>query len=78
MLVMPIQLEHNILEKSNIVGAYNAQETTIVEMQISFISKSDDLTAPKISVLPNGGMLRKFSNDLTSLILEIVSTIKYF
>jgi hypothetical protein len=39
MLVMPIQLEHNILEKSNIVGAYNAQETTIVEMQISFYIK---------------------------------------
>ena len=26
----------------------------------------DNLTAPKISVLPNGGILRKFSNDLTS------------
>jgi TonB-linked SusC/RagA family outer membrane protein len=59
--------EHNILEKSNIVGAYNAQETTIVrDANIFLYQNPDDLTAPKISVLPNGGMLRKFSNDLTS------------
>ena len=59
--------EHNILEKSNIVGAYNAQETTIVRDQNIFLYQDpDNLTAPKISVLPNGGILRKFSNDLTS------------
>ena len=26
----------------------------------------NDLTAPKVSVLPNGGFLRKFTNDMTS------------
>jgi TonB-linked SusC/RagA family outer membrane protein len=59
--------EHNILEKSNIVGAYNAQETTIVRDQNIFLYQDpNDLTAPKVSVLPNGGILRKFSNELTS------------
>lgn len=59
--------EHNILEQSNIVGAYNAQETTIVRDQNIFLYQDpDDLTAPKVSVLPNGGILRKFSNELTS------------
>ncbi|MBC5836568.1 SusC/RagA family TonB-linked outer membrane protein [Flavobacterium muglaense] len=59
--------EHNILENSNIVGAYNAQETTIVrDANIFLYQDPDNLTAPKVSVLPNGGILRKFSNDLTS------------
>lgn len=59
--------EHNILENSNIVGAYNAQETTIVrDANIFLYQNPDDLTAPKVSVLPNGGILRKFSNELTS------------
>ncbi|NDP22386.1 MAG: SusC/RagA family TonB-linked outer membrane protein [Paludibacter sp.] len=59
--------EHNILEQSNIVGAYNAMETTIVrEANIFLYEDPNDLTAPKVSVLPNGGILRKFSNELTS------------
>jgi hypothetical protein len=59
--------EHNILENSNIIGAYNATETTLVrDANIFLYQDPDDLTAPKVSVLPNGGMLRKFSNDLTS------------
>lgn len=59
--------EHNILEGSNIVGAHNAQETTIVRDDNIFLYQDpDNLTAPKVSVLPNGGILRKFSNDLTS------------
>ncbi|MGO4822636.1 MULTISPECIES: SusC/RagA family TonB-linked outer membrane protein [unclassified Flavobacterium] len=59
--------EHNILEQSNIVGAYNAQETTLVrDANIFLYQDPNDLTAPKVSVLPNGGILRKFSNDLTS------------
>lgn len=59
--------EHNILEGSNIVGAYNAQETTIVrDANIFLYQDPENLTAPKISVLPNGGILRKFNNELTS------------
>lgn len=59
--------EHNILEQSNIVGAYNAMETTIVrEANIFLYEDPNDLTAPKVSVLPNGGILRKFTNELTS------------
>ena len=59
--------EHKILENSNIVGAYNAAETTAVRDENIFLYQDpNDLTAPKVSVLPNGGMLRKFTNDLTS------------
>lgn len=59
--------EHNILESSNIIGAYNADETTIVrDANIFLYEDPNNLLAPKVSVLPNGGMLRKFTNDLTS------------
>lgn len=59
--------EHKILEKSNVVGAYNAMETTIVRDENIFLYQDpNDLTAPKVSVLPNGGFLRKYTNDLTS------------
>ena len=59
--------QHKILENSNIVGAYNADETTVVRDENIFLYQDpNDLTAPKVSVLPNGGMLRKFTNDLTS------------
>lgn len=59
--------EHKILENSNVIGAYNAAETTIVRDENIFLYQNpNNLTAPKVSVLPNGGMLRKFTNDLTS------------
>jgi len=59
--------EHKILEGSNVVGAYNAMETTIVRDANIFLYKDpNDLTAPAVSVLPNGGFLRKFTNDMTS------------
>lgn len=59
--------EHKILENSNVVGAYNAMENTIVRDENIFLYQDpNDLTAPKVSVLPNGGFLRKFTNDMTS------------
>ncbi|MDN3672875.1 SusC/RagA family TonB-linked outer membrane protein [Flavobacterium branchiarum] len=59
--------EHKILEGSNVVGAYNAMETTIVRDANIFLYKDpNDLSTPAISVLPNGGFLRKFTNDMTS------------
>ena len=59
--------EHKILEDSNVVGAYNAMENTIVRDENIFLYQDpNDLTAPKVSVLPNGGFLRKFTNDMTS------------
>ncbi|WP_406844428.1 SusC/RagA family TonB-linked outer membrane protein [Flavobacterium soyae] len=59
--------EHKILENSNVIEAYNAAETTIVRDENIFLYQDpNNLTAPKVSVLPNGGMLRKFTNDLTS------------
>lgn len=59
--------EHKILEGSNVVGAYNAMETTIVRDANIFLYKDpNDLSTPPVSVLPNGGFLRKFTNDMTS------------
>jgi TonB-linked SusC/RagA family outer membrane protein len=58
---------HNILENSNIVKAYNAAENTVVrDANVFLYQNPDDLNAPKISVLPAGGILRKYSNDLIS------------
>ncbi|MEP6929224.1 MAG: SusC/RagA family TonB-linked outer membrane protein, partial [Flavobacterium sp.] len=66
--------EHKIYENSNVVEAYKAGTeygadgaNTIVRNANIFLYKDpDDLTAQPISVLPNGGFLRKFTNDLTS------------
>ncbi|MCV9928614.1 SusC/RagA family TonB-linked outer membrane protein [Flavobacterium sp. LS1R49] len=63
--------EHKILEGSNVVGAYNAgvgnDVNTIVQKENIYLYQDpNDQTAPKVSVLPNGGFLRKFSNDMTS------------
>ncbi|WP_082001821.1 SusC/RagA family TonB-linked outer membrane protein [Flavobacterium sp. KMS] len=59
--------EHKILEDSNVVGAYNAMETTIVRDANIFLYKNpNDISIPPVSVLPNGGFLRKFTNDMTS------------
>lgn len=68
--------EHNITEDSNVIGAYNAQETTIVRDQNIFLYQDpDNLTAPKVSVLPNGGIRRKFTNDLMTY--DIRNSINY-
>lgn len=59
--------EHNILEGSNVVGAYNADETTVVRDANIFLYRDpDNITKPPVSVLPSGGILRKFTNNLTS------------
>lgn len=58
---------HNILENSNIIGAYNADETTVVRDANIFLYKDpENPTNPAIPVLPAGGILRKYTNDLTS------------
>ncbi|GAA3756168.1 SusC/RagA family TonB-linked outer membrane protein [Flavobacterium ginsengiterrae] len=63
--------EHKIYEGSNVVGAYNAGVGDNVNAQIQdanvfLYQDPNDLTAPKVSVLPSGGFLRKFTNDMTS------------
>jgi TonB-linked SusC/RagA family outer membrane protein len=66
--------EHKILEASNVVGAYKAGtpegedgvNTLVRDDNVFLYQDPNDLTAPKVSVLPNGGFLRKFTNDLTS------------
>lgn len=63
--------EHKIYENSNVVGAYNAGvgetlNTQIQKDNVFLYQNPNDLTAPKVSVLPNGGFLRKYTNDMTS------------
>lgn len=63
--------EHKIYEGSNVVAAYNAGvgdnvNTTIQKDNVFLYQNPNDLTAPKISVLPAGGFLRKYTNDMTS------------
>ncbi|SHH40722.1 SusC/RagA family TonB-linked outer membrane protein [Flavobacterium johnsoniae] len=63
--------EHRIYEGSNVVGAYNAGVGNNVNSQIQkdnvfLYQNPNDLTAPRVSVLPSGGFLRKFTNDMTS------------
>ncbi|WP_264550903.1 SusC/RagA family TonB-linked outer membrane protein [Flavobacterium sp. N2038] len=63
--------EHKIYEGSNVVGAYNAGvgdnvNTQIQKDNVFLYQNPNDLTAPKVSVLPSGGFLRKYTNDMTS------------
>lgn len=57
--------DHNIYEGSNVVGAYNANETTIVNGQNIFLYTDPKYPdAPKVPVLPNGGIRYRYSNNL--------------
>ncbi|OOG66767.1 SusC/RagA family TonB-linked outer membrane protein [Flavobacterium sp. A45] len=66
--------EHKIHESSNAVEAYKAGTEYGVEGVNAIVRKAniflykdpDDPLAPEISVLPNGGFLRKFTDELTS------------
>ncbi|MDA6071780.1 SusC/RagA family TonB-linked outer membrane protein [Flavobacterium sp. AC] len=63
--------EHKILEGSNVVAAYNAGvgdnvNTQIQKDNVFLYQDPTDLTIPKVSVLPSGGFLRKYTNDMTS------------
>jgi TonB-linked SusC/RagA family outer membrane protein len=66
--------EHKIYEGSNVVEAYKAGteygvegvNTTVRNANVFLYTNPDDLTAQPISVLPNGGFLRKFTNGMTS------------
>ena len=68
--------EHKILESSNVVGAYNADETTIVrDANIFLYQDPNNPTAPKVAVLPKGGIYLRDNNYLTSYYLR--NTFKY-
>ncbi len=67
---------HNILEKSNVVAAYNAAETTIVRDDNIFLYKDpQNPSIPPVSVLPYGGILQKNTNELTSY--NVRNTLSY-
>lgn len=63
--------EHKIKEASNVVGAYNADETTIVrDANIFLFQDPDNPNAIKVPVLPKGGIYFKNNNYLTSYYLR--------
>ena len=59
--------EHSMTEDSNIVGAYRANETTIVAKSNPFLAKDpDDPDKLPEVVLPNGGIYKMTENNLQS------------
>ena len=68
--------EHKITEGSNVVGAYNADETTVVrDANIFLYQDPDNPNAMKKAVLPKGGIYLKNDNFLTSYYLR--NSLKY-
>ncbi|MGG5577520.1 SusC/RagA family TonB-linked outer membrane protein [Myroides sp. C15-4] len=67
---------HSLLESSNVVGAHNASDNTVVNGQNVFLYK-DPLNPAALgqSVMPNGGMRRNFSNNMTSY--NVRNTLSY-
>ncbi|HEX8574936.1 MAG TPA: SusC/RagA family TonB-linked outer membrane protein [Flavobacterium sp.] len=69
--------DHNILENSNIVGAYKAADGREVRLANVFLYQDPrNPGALPVSVLPNGGILRAFTNKLTSYNLRNTLTYK--
>ena len=63
--------EHAIKEKSNVVRAYNAEETTIIrDNNIFLYTNPDDPNDTPVSVLPEGGIYNKNDNYLTTYYLR--------
>jgi TonB-linked SusC/RagA family outer membrane protein len=63
--------EHNIRENSNVIGAYNANETTIVrDANIFLFTDPENPNATPIPVLPEGGIYTKNDNYLTTYYLR--------
>ncbi|TDS55930.1 SusC/RagA family TonB-linked outer membrane protein [Myroides indicus] len=58
---------HSLTESSNVIAAYNAAGNTIERDQNIYLYKDpENPVAPGVPVMPNGGMRRNFSNDMTS------------
>jgi TonB-linked SusC/RagA family outer membrane protein len=63
--------EHQIRENSNVVRAYNANQTTVIADANIFLYKDpNNPDAIPIPVFPEGGLYRKFDNSLTSYYLR--------
>ncbi|WP_410881048.1 SusC/RagA family TonB-linked outer membrane protein [Myroides sp. DW712] len=59
--------DHNIYEQSNVVGAYNAKESQVVENANIFLYKDpDNPTASPRVIMPNGGIKYRYDNTLLS------------
>lgn len=57
--------DHRIMEGSNVVGAYNAAETTIVRDENNFLYQDpEDPNSIPVVVLPQGGILKTGKNTL--------------
>lgn len=59
--------EHNVKRGSNVIGAYNANETTIVRDNNIFLYQDpNNPTTPPVAVFPRGGIYTKTDYQLTS------------
>ncbi|PQJ80947.1 SusC/RagA family TonB-linked outer membrane protein [Polaribacter porphyrae] len=64
-------IEHNVKRNSNVVKAYNADETTIVRNANIFLyTDPNDLNAIPVPVFPRGGIYTKNDNYLTTYYLR--------
>lgn len=62
---------HDMYENSNVIKAYNADETpTVKAANIYLYQDPNDLLSPKQVVLPNGGIRRSVGNELTSFLVR--------
>ncbi|WP_243456841.1 SusC/RagA family TonB-linked outer membrane protein [Polaribacter batillariae] len=63
--------EHQIRENSNVVKAYNADQTAVIANANIFLYRDpNNPDAIPIPVFPEGGLYRKFDNSLTSYYLR--------
>ncbi len=68
--------EHKVQEQSNVVAAYNADDTRIVrDANIFLYNDPNDPNDVPVAVLPKGGIYTKNTNDLTSFYIR--NSIKY-
>lgn len=62
---------HNVTQDSNVIGAYNADESTIERDQNIFLYKDPNNSAiAPMPIMTNSGLRRTFNNDMTSFLLR--------
>ncbi len=62
---------HSLTESSNVVAAYNADDNPVTADQNIYLYKDpDNPAAPGKGIMPNGGIRRNFSNDMTSFYIR--------
>lgn len=62
---------HNVTQDSNVIAAYNADESTVERDQNIFLYKDPNNAAlPPTPIMTNSGLKRTYTNDMTSFLLR--------